>query len=170
MSQLLLTAFCGFLAGSLLEYWVHRLMHAGLFLARRHALHHESGEAKGVIPEFLDYVLGAAVVLPWGFFWSPFAGAGWPAGVIAYGFVSAFGHQVQHDAPGRCFWMRRMPVHYVHHRYGMTRHNFGLAVPWWDHVFGTWREVPWEPPARAPQDVGLFGIRWTRRAPSARVS
>jgi len=37
----------------------------------------------------------------------------------------------------------KMPVHYVHHKYGMWHHNFGLAVDWWDHVFGTYKPVEW---------------------------
>ena len=93
--------------GSLVEYWGHRLMHAGILLPRCHRMHHEAGEGKGVIPEFLHYVLYTWVLMPWGFLISPRAGWGFLVGALVYGFFSAYGHQLQHDSPAACFWMPR---------------------------------------------------------------
>lgn len=130
-----------FVLGSLVEYFGHRLMHAGVLLHRAHMRHHARNQAKGVTLEALHYLLGTAILLPWGFLVSRPAGFGVVAGGVAYAFFSAYGHQLQHDNPARCFWMR-MPVHYVHHNSGMSDANFGLALPIWDHVFGTYRAVP----------------------------
>lgn len=143
--------------GSFVEYWGHRLMHRGWFLHDVHMEHHSSGEAKGVVPEFLHYVLGTSVFLPWGFLISPTVGWAFVAGSLAYALFSAYGHQAQHDAPARVFWMRRMPVHWVHHRHGMTHANFGLAVDWWDRVFGTYRPVAWD---RSEVERETGPVRW----------
>ncbi|MEZ4331935.1 MAG: sterol desaturase family protein [Myxococcota bacterium] len=149
--------FAGLVVGSLVEYWVHRLMHAGILFARSHAGHHANDSAKGVIPEGLDYLISAALVTPLGFLHSTAAGTGFLVGCVAYAFFSAYGHQLQHDNPAACFWMRSMPVHAVHHRDAMNDANFGLALPIWDHVFGTYRRVPWE---RPPDRGGPLAVRF----------
>jgi sterol desaturase/sphingolipid hydroxylase (fatty acid hydroxylase superfamily) len=130
----------GVLFTSLVEYAVHRMMHAGLVNGRRHAEHHRDGWAQGFWPELRDYVLPGSPFLlpPW--LAGVEAGAGWTAGCVGYTAFMAYAHQLQHENPAACRWMR-MPVHYVHHRDQMWEHNFGLAVDWWDHVFGTWRAV-----------------------------
>jgi len=61
----------------------------------------------------------------------------------------------------------------VHHRDQMWHHNFGLAVDWWDRVFGTYRvescdeladesagplDVGWHAPRR-PEGVWRRGTR-----------
>jgi sterol desaturase/sphingolipid hydroxylase (fatty acid hydroxylase superfamily) len=70
---------------------------------------------------------------------------------------------------------KRIPVHYVHHRDHMWEHNFGLGVDWWDHVFGTWRAVPFG--AVLPierEQASPFEIHWRRTEgegqPLARVT
>ncbi len=150
----------GFVFGSLLEYWGHRAMHSGWILARVHAEHHASGQAKGVLPEFVQYLLGTSPLLLWGFLISTAAGVSFLAGAACFALFSAYGHQLQHDNPQACFWMRRMPVHAVHHRDRMRDANFGLSVSWWDHVFGTYRVVPWAISAQRPAWRELLNIRW----------
>lgn len=129
-----------FILGSLVEYWVHRWMHAGVLLGDRHTNHHRTGEGQGVMREFFDYVKGSFVVMLVPFLWSWQAGVAWSLGGLVYAAFSAYSHQLQHESPGKCFWMKK-PVHYAHHKYGMWDHNFGLAVDWWDHIFGTYRDV-----------------------------
>jgi len=83
-----------------------------------------------VLWEFRDYVLGSFVVMAIMF------STHWRQESVGFGgFFAAFSAyaQLQHENPTQCFWMK-MPVHYVHHKYGMWHHNFGLAVDWWDHV------------------------------------
>ncbi len=132
-----------FLFASLVEYWVHRLMHKPGKFGERHRDHHRRNEGQGVVWEFRDYIK-STILLMWPMFLiSNAAGIGWVLGAVFYAAFSAYAHQLQHENPKLCFWMK-MPVHYVHHKYQMWHHNFGLAVDWWDHVFGTYQLVEWE--------------------------
>lgn len=149
-----------FVFASLVEYWLHRLMHVSPKVGSRHRDHHRRNEAQGVLWEFRDYVVGSAIAMFAVFLFSFEGGIGWLMGAIAYAAFSAYAHQLQHENPRKVFWMK-MPVHYVHHKYGMWNHNFGLAVDWWDHVFGTYKSVEWltEDELQRP-DRGYFELRW----------
>lgn len=149
-----------FVLASLVEYWVHRLMHKPYKLGERHRDHHRRNEGQGVIWEFFDYIKGTVLIMGLMFFVSIEAGIGWLLGGIVYAAFSSYAHQLQHENPTKCFWMK-MPVHYVHHKYGMWHHNFGLAVDWWDHVFGTYKLVDWltEEELKQP-DRGYLELRW----------
>jgi sterol desaturase/sphingolipid hydroxylase (fatty acid hydroxylase superfamily) len=149
-----------FILGSFVEYWMHRLMHASPRIGERHRDHHRRNEGQGVLWEFRDYVRGSLVVMCLLFFHSWSAGIGWFLGGLVYAAFSAYAHQLQHENPTKCFWMK-MPVHYVHHKYGMWHHNFGLAVDWWDRVFGTYKPVEWlTQDELAQRDRGYFQLRW----------
>ncbi|MGG6296724.1 sterol desaturase family protein [Leptolyngbya sp. AN02str] len=150
-----------FILASLVEYWVHRIMHwypqgAGA----RHLDHHRRNEGQGVVWEFLDYIKGTILVMVPMFLVSLPVGLGWFLGALAFAAFSAYAHQLQHENPLKCFWMK-MPVHYVHHKYGQWNHNFGLAVDWWDHVFGTYKATDWidEMELSRPQK-GYTELRW----------
>ncbi len=148
---MLLEGLCAFLLaviiGTLLEYWVHRLMHWRFFLGRRHAEHHRRGTGQGVVGEFFDYTIGVVPVLWVGFLYSLPAGIGFVAGGLGYAVFAAYSHQLQHERPELCFWLRR-PVHYLHHHQHMWRHNFGISLDIWDRVFGTYKPVAWQPERR----------------------
>jgi sterol desaturase/sphingolipid hydroxylase (fatty acid hydroxylase superfamily) len=149
-----------FVFASFVEYWMHRWMHASPRVGQRHRDHHRRNEGQGVIWEFLDYVKGSAIAMAIPFLFSVEAGAGWLTGALVYAAFSAYAHQLQHENPTRCFWMK-MPVHYVHHKYNMWHHNFGLGVDWWDHVFGTYKEVEWiTEEEQALADKGYLQLRW----------
>jgi sterol desaturase/sphingolipid hydroxylase (fatty acid hydroxylase superfamily) len=149
-----------FVLGSFVEYWVHRLMHRPYKLGEKHRDHHRRNEGQGVLWEFRDYFLGTAVVMGLPFFWSVEVGIAWTLGGIAFAAFSAYAHQLQHENPRKCFWMA-MPVHYVHHKYGMWHHNFGLALDWWDHAFGTYKKVDWvDEKELAKGDRGFGDLRW----------
>ncbi|MGI0495343.1 sterol desaturase family protein [Alkalinema pantanalense CENA528] len=149
-----------FVLASLVEYWVHRLMHQPYKLGEKHRDHHRRNEGQGVIWEFRDYLLGTCVVMAIPYFWSWEIGLAWTIGGVAFAAFAAYAHQLQHENPRKCFWMP-MPVHYVHHKYGMWNHNFGLAVDWWDRVFGTYKVVDWldEKELQRPT-VGFLELRW----------
>lgn len=152
----------GFLFGSFVEYWGHRLMHQPRApFARKHREHHAANTGQGVVKEFWDYFRPTGVLLLPMFLVSLEAGIGWAVGTFTYMWFSAFGHQLQHENPTKCFWMR-MPVHFVHHSYHMWRHNFGLAVDWWDHVFRTYKPVEgWEDKVDpALRDRPLWKVKW----------
>jgi sterol desaturase/sphingolipid hydroxylase (fatty acid hydroxylase superfamily) len=149
-----------FVFASLVEYWLHRLMHISPRIGERHRDHHRRNEGQGVMWEFRDYIRGSFVVMCLMFFFSWEAGIGWFLGGLIYAAFSAYAHQLQHENPTKCFWMK-MPVHYVHHKYSMWHHNFGLAVDWWDHVFGTYKPVEWlgeEELSQQPR--GYLELRW----------
>ena len=155
----LISFIAAFVLASFVEYWIHRLMHASQRFGERHRDHHRRNEGQGVIWEFFDYVKGSAIVMGLPFFISVEVGTGWLLGALAYAAFSAYAHQLQHDNPTRCFWMK-MPVHYVHHKYGMWHHNFGLGVDWWDHVFGTYKLVDWLTEEELSQQTGYFALKW----------
>jgi sterol desaturase/sphingolipid hydroxylase (fatty acid hydroxylase superfamily) len=143
--------------GSLVEYWGHRLMHAGL-MRETHIGHHQDGTGQGCWPEFVGYLRGSAVILPTGFLHSMRAGLGFAVGSILYAACAAYAHQLQHERPADCFWLRR-PVHFLHHSEGMWAHNFGITTPLWDWVFGTLRAVDYVRPPRGPWR-DLLDVDW----------
>jgi sterol desaturase/sphingolipid hydroxylase (fatty acid hydroxylase superfamily) len=157
-----LTAFLlAVLIGSLLEYWVHRLMHLRWVLGRKHAEHHRDGWGQGFLGEFFDYTLPIVPVLWVGFLYSVPAGIGFLAGAVFFAVFAAYSHQLQHERPELVFWLPR-PVHYLHHRHHMWRHNFGISLDIWDRVFGTYRAEEWKPARRPfqPPLADFLRISW----------
>jgi len=49
----------------------------------------------------------------------------------------------------------------VHHKFNMWYHNFGLAVDWWDHIFGTYKSIEWltEEEIQQPEQ-NYLQVRW----------
>ena len=129
---------------SFVEYWLHRLMHINPRFGRdvvSHYEHHKKNSAQGVFWEFKDYLMALPIAFL-AFFISVPVGISFTLGNAVYGIFSAYAHQLQHENPVKCFWMK-MPVHYVHHKYNQWKYNFGLGVDWWDRVFGTYKLVDW---------------------------
>jgi sterol desaturase/sphingolipid hydroxylase (fatty acid hydroxylase superfamily) len=93
-----------------------------------------------------------------GFLHSFEAGIGFLAGGLFYAAWAAYSHQLQHERPELCFWLRR-PVHYLHHHHHLWHHNFGISVSFWDHVFGTYKKVDWQPPPRPERLSPLMYLR-----------
>jgi sterol desaturase/sphingolipid hydroxylase (fatty acid hydroxylase superfamily) len=147
--------------GSFLEYIVHRLMHDGKVLKTRHAKHHRNAAGQGWLGEFQDYFVPGLVIIGVGFLHSIPSGVGFALGCLTYAGFAAYAHQVQHENAELVFWMPR-PVHYLHHRDNMWRHNFGISLDVWDRLLGTYKEVDWRPERRARDyPVSAFiKIRW----------
>lgn len=162
MLQIIISFLSALIVASFSEYWLHRLMHIDPRFGRDiipHYDHHRENTAQGVLPEFKDY----SIPMPLGllaFFISVPVGISFVLGTIIYGAFSAYAHQLQHENPTKCFWLD-MPVHYVHHKYNQWDCNFGLAVDWWDKVFGTYRAIDWlsEVESEIP-DKGLIQVKW----------
>ncbi|MDJ0588409.1 MAG: sterol desaturase family protein [Pleurocapsa sp. MO_226.B13] len=162
MLQIITSFLLAFIFASFLEYWLHRLMHIDPRFGRDiipHYNHHKENSAQGVLPEFKDY----SMVIPVGLFSfliSVTVGISFMSGTIVYALFSAYAHQLQHENPTKCFWLK-MPVHYVHHKYNQWNHNFGLAVDWWDRVFGTYKEMDWlsEKELEIPEK-GYLQLKW----------
>ncbi len=152
----------GFIFASFVEYWLHRLMHIFPRFGRdiiSHYRHHKENSAQGVLPEFKDYSMAALIGLP-AFLISVPVGISFMAGSLVYGIIAAYAHQLQHENPTKCVWLE-MPVHYVHHKYNQWDHNFGLAVDWWDKLFGTYKAVDWltEDELKQPEQ-GYLEVKW----------
>ena len=162
---MLLLIFCFFLAfiwSSFIEYWLHRLMHIYPRFGRDiipHYRHHKENSAQGVIPEFKDYSMAVPVGLL-AFLISVPVGISFILGSLVYAIFAAYAHQLQHENPIKCVWLK-MPVHYVHHKYNQWDYNFGLAVDWWDKVFGTYKAVDWltEEELERPEQ-GYMQLKW----------
>ncbi|MFQ5844685.1 MAG: sterol desaturase family protein [Planctomycetota bacterium] len=153
-----------FLAGcvftSLVEYWAHRLMHRHPGLGRAHRRHHRASAGQGVLRELWDYLrYGFVLMLPM-FPVSLEAGIGWLGGCLACSLFAAYAHQLQHENPAACFWMRA-PLHHIHHRDNLWHHNFGLSLDVWDRVFGTYKRVEWKREADPGRPArGPLRVRW----------
>lgn len=154
------TFVISFVLSSLVEYWVHRWMHKSPRFGQRHRDHHRRNEGQGVLWEFWDYVKGTSILLVLPFLISFEIGLGWLLGGVAYAAFSSYAHQLQHENPTKCFWMK-MPVHYIHHKHNMWCENFGLGVDWWDHVFGTYKPVEWPTEEELAQPERSYAqLRW----------
>jgi sterol desaturase/sphingolipid hydroxylase (fatty acid hydroxylase superfamily) len=153
-----LGGFFGALAlASLAEYWGHRFMHGG-FKRKKHAQHHRSGVGQGLLREMLGYTRGSFPLLPLGFLHSTAAGCGFLAGALFFSAFAAYSHELQHQFPECCFWLRR-PVHHLHHAHGMWHHNFGISLDLWDRVFGTYQPRLYFRPARTDWR-NLLRVKW----------
>jgi sterol desaturase/sphingolipid hydroxylase (fatty acid hydroxylase superfamily) len=154
----LVAALCAVIAGTLVEYVVHRLMHWGILYPAGHRYHHQSGDARTYLRDVLDYGAGAVLAGWIGFLISVPVGIGWLFGAVLYTALAAYAHQLQHAHVNLVFWMPR-PVHRIHHALDMTEHNFGILVDWWDRLFGTYRPIEWPAPVRR-RLLDYAGIPW----------
>lgn len=163
--------FVALLVGTFVEYVVHRLMHSGKILHKKHAKHHQKGHGQGWIGEFKDYFFPSLLIIWVGFPISWGAGIGFAVGAVLYACMAAYAHQIQHENPDLVFWLRK-PVHHLHHKHKMWHHNFGILVDFWDKVFGTYKAVEWEPskrrreyPMRSYFQINWFPVRVEEKTP-----
>lgn len=170
---------CALFLGSLADYWVHRAMRWGLIKRKVHVEHHKNAFAKGFLAELRGYVLpGGLIIYLAGYLichlllGSSSAGVGWVVGGLAFVVFAAYSHQLQHERPERCFWMR-VPLHHVHHAWNMVEKNFGISTDFWDRVFGTYevsthkgKAIVWKPEKRpfAAPLLDFFRIDWLGKA------
>ncbi|MGV2829476.1 sterol desaturase family protein [Myxosarcina sp. GI1(2024)] len=151
-----------FIFASFVEYWLHRLMHIFPWFGSQltgHYYHHYSKQSLGVIGEFQNYSTAVLIFCPI-FLISRSVGITVFCSALVYTAFSAFAHQLQHENPTKCFWMK-MPVHYIHHQHNQWHHNFGIAVDWWDRLFGTYKLVEWSAREELNQpERKLWQIRW----------
>ena len=152
----------GIIFASFVEYWLHRLMHIDPRFGRDivpHYDHHKENYGQGVLPEFKDYSMALPIAF-FAFFISFPIGISFVGGSFIYGIFSAYAHQLQHENPTKCFWLK-MPVHYVHHKYNQWDYNFGLAVDWWDRLFGTYKAMDWLTEKELEgADKGYLQVKW----------
>jgi sterol desaturase/sphingolipid hydroxylase (fatty acid hydroxylase superfamily) len=165
--QFLGGAIFALFVGTLGEYLTHRIMHTWRIWAD-HASHHRDGHGPGTgqgwLNEFKEYsyvlIGGLAVLIPCAWLLGmPAACVGLAVGGVIWVALSAYCHQAQHDRPELMVWLK-MPSHHIHHVYNQWHHNFGVTVDWWDRIFGTYKEMPWQKPATPPRWRDFLDIKW----------
>lgn len=143
----------------------HRIMHWGILnMGPQHREHHKNNSAQGVVREFWDYFKVGSIFAAAPFFFIRLDQATcYFVGAVCFGLFSAYSHQLSHENPALCFWMP-MPPHYLHHKYNMWNHNFGMATDIWDQIFGTYQYVPnWlgeKERVMAKGKRGYMDIKW----------
>lgn len=134
----------GFVAWTLVEYWMHRVVLHRL-TRREHWVHHIRPSAfVGVHPAVTGGIGLTALVGAWGTFGVALGGAlfcGVALGYVAYiALHDAIHHgQVADLGP---HLRRRAWCHRVHHESGKEV-NFGVTTGFWDGVMGTYWEPGW---------------------------
>ncbi len=131
-------------------YWQHRLYHRIPWLWRMHRMHHADGDfdaSTGIrfhpLSILISMLIKIAIVLMLG----PPALAVLLAEIIL-NVTAVFNHGNIHIPPSIDSKLRLLLVtpdmHRVHHSTveAETNSNFGFNFPWWDRLFGSYRESP----------------------------
>ena len=134
----------GLLLWSLLEYWVHRLVLHGPWLATRkdHALHHARPTMTPLTPWYAHLLAGLAFTALIAAFSSLAVASLIGAGVYAgYNWFRVV-HRILHfhfETAGRRLLGTRFVLHEQHHE--RPYRHYGVTTSIWDRVFGTF-EAP----------------------------
>lgn len=159
-----------FLAIDLLRYGLHRAFHSVALFWRVHQIHHSDPSldlSTGIRNHPLEaIVVQAPVALLVAILAPP------PAAMLTIemaSLLSSFFTHANGNLPGwlerGLGWMFVTPgIHRIHHSedIGEQNANFGEILPWWDRMFGTYRDAP-----AAGFDVMRFGLK---EAPASRAS
>jgi dihydroceramide fatty acyl 2-hydroxylase len=128
-------AISGFLLFTLVEYWAHRVPLHLMFYHGAHERHHTHPAEYTVFPIYTTppIFIGAWMVLPAAIF------AGFVAG---YCWFLVWHHTLHHFDLNRLpRLVRRYAVWHLAHHHDPAC-NFGITLPLWDYLFGTFRRAP----------------------------
>ena len=135
LARTLALAIAGVLVWTLAEYWIHRLVfHGRTPFEPMHQMHHR-------LPKDLIGVASWGTFAGFAFIWLV-CGAAFTAGfMLGYLVYCAIHVRMHHGDPVRFgSYVAFMHRHHAgHHRGG--RGNFGVSVPVWDFVFGSYRKA-----------------------------
>lgn len=124
----------GFVLWTFLEYWTHRLLFHR-FMRRSHDLHHERPGGYDAVPPWMTSPIHLALgALAYGTGLLA-AFAGMELGYLLY----IWTHDKIHHGVSASLttWLyRRWRHHLIHHQGNEV--NFGVAIFWWDRLFGTY--------------------------------
>lgn len=144
----------GFLVMELLVYSWHRTLHSNSVLWRAFHQWHHSAERVDIWGAFWFHPMD---LIGWAFVGSlalvGIFGVSLPA-AISISLASSFCAMFQHSNLRTPMWLRWFLMcpenHSVHHARGVHHYNFG-DVPWFDMLFGTYRN-----PQDAPAEAGFY--------------
>ena len=154
-------------------YFQHVMFHAVPTLWRLHRVHHADLDfdvTTGIRFHPLEILLSTLIKC------AAVAAIGAPAVAVLLFEVllnatSVFNHANASLPPGVERWLRWLVVtpdmHRVHHsiRYDESSSNFGFNVPWWDRLFGTYKNEP-----AAGHDAMIIGVDAFRNREERRLS
>jgi sterol desaturase/sphingolipid hydroxylase (fatty acid hydroxylase superfamily) len=139
----LLEGFAGWVVGTFVFYWWHRLRHAKGWWLAFHQIHHSPSRIelltsfyKHPIEILCDAILSAVILYP--LMGCSLLGAFW------YNFFAGTGEYFYHANVKTPRWLRFIiqtpELHSIHHQYDVHRYNFS-DIPVWDRLFGTYRDT-----------------------------
>jgi sterol desaturase/sphingolipid hydroxylase (fatty acid hydroxylase superfamily) len=138
-----LEGFVGWLLGTFVFYWWHRLRHKKAFWRVFHQIHHSPARIE-VFTSFYKHpfeiltnsILSAIVLFP--LLGCSLLGSFW------YNFFAATGEYFYHANVATPKWLRFIiqtpELHSIHHQYDLHSFNYG-DIPLWDRLFGTYRDT-----------------------------
>jgi len=135
-------AAAGILLYELAHYWYHRAAHSWTWLWRLgHQMHH-SAESLDAFGAYYLHPIDAALFTTWAVMvFYPLLGLTPEAGAIAAAFL-AFNAAFQHANIRTPHWVgtivQRPESHAIHHGRGVHAYNYA-DLPFWDMIFGTYR-------------------------------
>ena len=129
----------GFVAWTLVEYAMHRFVfHHAPVLRHEHDRHHDDPAGYIAVSSIVSATLLGAVWFGARWLFGELGDAGTFGFVAGYFAYIAIHHRFHHGnlKPGDMLYPA-YHRHALHHR--GSELNFGVSVPWWDMVFGTYR-------------------------------
>ena len=133
-------AIVGLAAASLLDYWLHRVMHRSHFLWRwSHQMHHsaERVDMAGFAYTHPFELMLATTIAPITSLALGVSPAGAAIAGFAYFTMGLFSHINANTPAWLGYIVQRPEMHCVHHTRGVHAYNYGLPI--WDLAFGTFR-------------------------------
>ncbi len=127
---------------SFFDYWSHRLDHSRTFWPL-HRFHHSAETFSVLTAARVHPAMFTAVIttMP-GLLLGPSRGALIDMGLIAAILRLMIHSRIDSDFGWVGRWIVQSPLHHKqHHSFNRMAVNVGLA-PIWDHLFGTWRDLP----------------------------
>lgn len=122
----------GLVLWTFLEYWVHRLLFHRFFRAA-HDLHHDQPGGYDAVPAWMTMPIHVALLCALAYASALGVFVGMEIGYLLY----ILTHDKIHHSATKRGWLRRRWQHHRLHHQGVEA-NFGVAVHWWDRVFGTY--------------------------------
>jgi len=139
----LLEGFAGWLVGTFVFYWWHRLRHAKGWWLAFHQIHHSPSRIevltsfyKHPVEILCDAILSAVILYP--LMGCSLLGAFW------CNFFAGTGEYFYHANVKTPWWLRFLiqtpELQSIHHEFNVHQYNFS-DIPLWDRVFGTNRDT-----------------------------